>query len=277
MANKRGHPKAVLSPEVRRDLRDALTWSETKFGHDAKMRYEALIVQALRDIESEPDRHGSVERPEIMIEGARTYHIADGAHGMANSPAAGTAGMLSATHGLITDAGAWSGAFEKLFGVKSLAQAAHDDIKSIYDVDIPANSGTIKQVLEIATWQFSTQRADVHRVRGVARICATPEPVSRRRSQLTQTSRGTFRLSKRLSTSLLAELYNFWVTQNGGLTPFALYNPFDVAAGQQIGRNFDPTGNNTQGRLTVMFRGNWAEATDIARSNVQALELVEVA
>ena len=75
MAKKRGHPKAVLSPEARRDLRDALRWSETKFGHDARTRYEALIVQALRDIESEPDRHGSVERPEIMIEGARTYHV----------------------------------------------------------------------------------------------------------------------------------------------------------------------------------------------------------
>jgi toxin ParE1/3/4 len=75
VAKKRGHPKAVLSPEARRDLRDALRWSETKFGHDAKMRYEALIVQALRDIESEPARHGSVERSEIMIEEARTYHI----------------------------------------------------------------------------------------------------------------------------------------------------------------------------------------------------------
>ena len=75
MAKRRGHPKVVLSPEARRDLRAALKWSETKFGHDAKLRYEALIVQALRDIESDPVRHGSVERPEIMIKGARTYHI----------------------------------------------------------------------------------------------------------------------------------------------------------------------------------------------------------
>jgi hypothetical protein len=62
-----------------------------------------------------------------------------------------------------------------------------------------------------------------------------------------------------------------------GLTPFAFYNPFDVASGQQIGSNYDPTGNNTQGRVMVVFRGNWAQATDIARTNVQALELVEVA
>src|ERR1035437_6216276 len=76
------------------------------------------------------------------------------------------------------------------------------------------------------------------------------------RSQLGQTSRRTFRVSKRLSAALLSALYNFWVAQNGGLTPFAFYNPFDVAAGQQIGGNYDPTGNNTQGRITVAFRGN---------------------
>jgi hypothetical protein len=34
-------------------------------------------------------------------------------------------------------------------------------------------------------------------------------------------------------------------------------------------------GNNTQGRVTVVFRGNWV--TDIARTNLQALELVEIA
>ena len=96
------------------------------------------------------------------------------------------------------------------------------------------------------------------------------------KSQLAQTSRRTFRLSKRLSASLLSALYNFWVTQNGGLTPFAFYNPFDVAAGQQIGSNYDPAGDNTQGRYTVVFRANWAQATDIVRSNVQDLQLVEV-
>jgi hypothetical protein len=97
------------------------------------------------------------------------------------------------------------------------------------------------------------------------------------RSQLAQTSRRTFRLSKRLSASLLSPLYSFWDTQNGGLTAFAFYNPFDVPSGQQIGSNYDSTGNNTQGRVTVVFRGNWTQATDIARSNVQGLELVEVA
>lgn len=49
-------------------------------------------------------------------------------------------------------------------------------------------------------------------------------------SQLAQTSRRRFRLSKRLSASLLSALYCFWVSQNAGLTPFTFYNPFDVAA-----------------------------------------------
>ena len=75
MPKKRGQLKAVLSPHARRDLRDALSWSEKKFGHEAKLRYETLLVQALRDIESEPSCPGSAQRPEIMINGARTYHI----------------------------------------------------------------------------------------------------------------------------------------------------------------------------------------------------------
>jgi hypothetical protein len=96
------------------------------------------------------------------------------------------------------------------------------------------------------------------------------------RAQLALTSRRKFRLNKRLNASALSALYNFWASQNGGLTPFAFYIPFDVGAGQQIGSNYDPTGNNPQGRVTVVFRGNWAQATDLARTNVQGLELVEV-
>lgn len=65
--------------------------------------------------------------------------------------------------------------------------------------------------------------------------------------------------------------------QNGGLLPFLYYDPFDVAAGQQIGSNHDSTGSNTQGRYTVVFRGNRAQATNVCRTNVSGLVLVEVA
>jgi len=64
------------------------------------------------------------------------------------------------------------------------------------------------------------------------------------------------------------------VSQNAGLTPFAFYNPFDVASGQQIGSNYDPTGNSTLGCVAVVFRGNRAQAADIARSNRRKRELL---
>jgi hypothetical protein len=67
------------------------------------------------------------------------------------------------------------------------------------------------------------------------------------RSQLAQTSRRTFHLSKRLSSSLLSALYSFWVSQNGGLTPFVFYNPFDVTSGQQIGSQLRSDGQQYAG------------------------------
>ena len=44
-------------------------------------------------------------------------------------------------------AGFTAGTVEKLLGIESPQRKAHDDIKSIYGVDIPQNSGTIKQVV----------------------------------------------------------------------------------------------------------------------------------
>lgn len=98
------------------------------------------------------------------------------------------------------------------------------------------------------------------------------------RSQLAQTSRRTFKLSKRLSSAAQATLYAFWLAQNNGLTPFAFYNPFEPASGLAVGSNYDATGANTQGRYTVVFRGStWSQTTDVCRTSVQGLELVEVA
>jgi len=97
------------------------------------------------------------------------------------------------------------------------------------------------------------------------------------RAQLAQSSRKTFKLSQRLSAAALATLLSFWDAQNGGLTPFAYYNPFEPASGQPIGSNYDPTGTSTQGRYTVVFRCNWAQTTDLCRTNVAGLQLVEIA
>ena len=51
-------------------------------------------------------------------------------------------------------AGFGIGVSEKLLGIESPQQKAHDDIKNIYGVDIPLNSGTIKQVVSLAQSQF---------------------------------------------------------------------------------------------------------------------------
>jgi len=74
VSKARRRHKAVLSPEARRDLREILKWSEAKFGRDAALRYEDLIVQALHDIEADLERPGSQERSELQ-KGVRTYHL----------------------------------------------------------------------------------------------------------------------------------------------------------------------------------------------------------
>ena len=74
MANKRVL-RPSLAPAARQDIREVLRWSEQQFGDTAAARYKALIKQAVRDIGADPERPGSKERPEILIQGARTYHL----------------------------------------------------------------------------------------------------------------------------------------------------------------------------------------------------------
>jgi toxin ParE1/3/4 len=66
---------ARLSPAARKDIRDILTWSKENFGVSAAARYRALLEQALRDIEADPDRPGAQARPELMVDGLCTYHL----------------------------------------------------------------------------------------------------------------------------------------------------------------------------------------------------------
>jgi toxin ParE1/3/4 len=66
--------RIVLSPAARIDIRQALKWSQEKFGERTAARYRALLKQALRDIASDPERPGSRERPELA-HGVRTYHL----------------------------------------------------------------------------------------------------------------------------------------------------------------------------------------------------------
>jgi hypothetical protein len=89
------------------------------------------------------------------------------------------------------------------------------------------------------------------------------------RSQLAQTSRKTFKLAQRLTAARTAALKAFWDNQQGGVVPFLFYN---LAEG-----TYDATGNSTQGRYTVVFRGNWSQTTGLFRTDVPQIELIEVA
>ncbi len=89
------------------------------------------------------------------------------------------------------------------------------------------------------------------------------------RSQLASSSRRTFKVSQRLDATKASALKSFWDGQQGGVVPFLFYNLIEGA--------YDPTGNSTTGRYTVVFRNNWQQTTGLARTDVQNLELIEVA
>lgn len=63
-----------LSEAAQGDVLDILTWTDEQFGEAARLRYESLIVAALRDLASQPDRPGSFARPELSA-GVRSWHL----------------------------------------------------------------------------------------------------------------------------------------------------------------------------------------------------------
>lgn len=63
-----------LSDAARADVVDILAWTHAQFSEVARLRYESLIVAALRDVVSRPDQPGSIERPELG-NGVRSWHL----------------------------------------------------------------------------------------------------------------------------------------------------------------------------------------------------------
>jgi toxin ParE1/3/4 len=63
-----------LSESAVADVVDILAWSHEQFGEDARLRYEKLIVAALRDVAEQPDRPGGLERLELGV-GVRSWHL----------------------------------------------------------------------------------------------------------------------------------------------------------------------------------------------------------
>ena len=63
-----------LSDAAQADVIDILAWTQEQFGEPARLHYERLIVAALRDVATQPDRPGSFERPELGA-GVRSWHL----------------------------------------------------------------------------------------------------------------------------------------------------------------------------------------------------------
>jgi toxin ParE1/3/4 len=63
-----------VSAAAQADLVNILDWTHGRFGEVARRRYEALIVAALRDISAQPDRVGSMQRPELGGS-VRSWHL----------------------------------------------------------------------------------------------------------------------------------------------------------------------------------------------------------
>jgi toxin ParE1/3/4 len=63
-----------LSEAAQGDIVDVLAWTHERFGEPARLRYESLIVAALRDVATAPERPGSLARPELGA-GVRSWHL----------------------------------------------------------------------------------------------------------------------------------------------------------------------------------------------------------
>ena len=63
-----------LSEAAQGDVINILAWTHEQFGDVARRRYESLIVAALRDVAAQPDRSGSLARPELGA-GVRSWHL----------------------------------------------------------------------------------------------------------------------------------------------------------------------------------------------------------
>jgi phage-related protein len=98
---------------------------------------------------------------------------------------------------------------------------------------------------------------------------------TQRRNQAS-TVRKSWKLAQRLAPSALTTLRSFWEARKGGAEAFYFYNPYEPAAGQKIGSNYDATGVSTTGRYTVVFVGSWSESVGLARADVN-IGLLEVA
>ena len=63
-----------LSLAAEQDIIEILAWSEENFGELGRIRYEKLIIAAIRNLSENPEKQG-VQRRDEVIENARLYHL----------------------------------------------------------------------------------------------------------------------------------------------------------------------------------------------------------
>lgn len=63
-----------LSEAAQGGVLGMLAWTHEQLGEAARLRHESMIVAALRDVASQPDRPGSIVRPELGA-GVRSWHL----------------------------------------------------------------------------------------------------------------------------------------------------------------------------------------------------------
>ena len=92
------------------------------------------------------------------------------------------------------------------------------------------------------------------------------------RSVQATTSRKRWRLAKRLAPAQLGALRDFYDARKGPTEPFYFYDPYETSPKFSS----DPSGQAVAGRYTVRFAGEWNQAVDLGRADVN-IELIELA
>lgn len=92
------------------------------------------------------------------------------------------------------------------------------------------------------------------------------------RDKLVETSRKSWRLSKRLAPAAIAILRSFYDARKGPTQPFYFYDVWET----DPKFSYDATGVDTTGRYTVRFEGNWEQRAGIGRGDVE-IALVQLA
>jgi toxin ParE1/3/4 len=64
----------VISLAAQEDIDAILDWTEEWFEASGRLRYEALLIQAILDVAKDPRRFGSCDSPELAA-GAGIYHL----------------------------------------------------------------------------------------------------------------------------------------------------------------------------------------------------------